>query len=260
MGKSSPLKLARVHDNASLDRKRPQVPLKPYPYREEEVVIDNPKAEGVRLAGTLTIPAGKGPFTAAILITGSGPQDRDEALLGHRPFLILSDALTRHGIEVLRVDDRGTAKSTGKFAGATSADFATDTEAQIAFLKTRPEVNARKIGLIGHSEGGLIAPMIAARNPDVAFIVMLAGPGVTGDQILIAQQMLIARSDGVRQRELLDLIKQAPGSMSEADLAKQIREAASRFPSPQLTSPWFRYFVAYNPEPALEKVKCPVLP
>jgi predicted acyl esterase len=168
------LKLKRVRDAAELERKRPQVPVKPYPYREEEVSVENPTTNGVLLAGPLTIPPGQGPFTAAILITGSGPQDRDEALMGHQPFLILADALSRRGIEVLRVDDRGTAKSTGKFGDATSADFATDAEAQIAFLKKRPEVNAHKIGLIGHSEGGLIAPMVAARNADVRGRAFLA--------------------------------------------------------------------------------------
>jgi pimeloyl-ACP methyl ester carboxylesterase len=277
MGKTSPLKLTRAKEGASLEPKRPQVPVKPYPYREEEVVVENPKAQGVKLAGTLTIPPGKGPFTAVILITGSGAQDRDESLLGHQPFLILADALTRKGIEVLRVDDRGFAKSTGNFATATSADFATDAEAQIAFLKTRPEVNPKKIGLIGHSEGGLIAPMVAARNPDVAFIVMMAGPGVPGDQILIAQQQAIAKSSGVGadkleksgklQGELLALIKQSPPTMSDAELAKQLEEklksevppAQAAMMAKQVTGPWFRYFLAYDPAPTLAKVQCPVL-
>ena len=277
MGKSSPLKLTRVKEGASLEPKRPQVPVKPYPYGEEEVVVENPKAQGVKLAGTLTIPPGKGPFTAVILITGSGAQDRDESLMGHQPFLILADALTRKGIEVLRVDDRGFAKSTGNFATATSADFATDAEAEIAFLKTRPEVNPKKIGLIGHSEGGLIAPMIAARNPDVAFIVMMAGPGVAGDQILIAQQQALAKLAGVGaekleksgklQGELLALIKQAPPSVSDTELAKQVEEklktevpqAQAAMMAKQVTGPWFRYFLAYDPAPTLAKVQCPVL-
>jgi uncharacterized protein len=185
-GASRPLVLTRVKDAAALEVQRPQNPVRPLPYREEEVSYEN-KAQGDTLAGTLTIPEGKGPFTAALLITGSGPQDRDESLLGHKPFLVLSDWLTRRGIEVLRVDDRGVGKSTGVFGTATTADFATDVEAGVAFLKTRPEVNAKKIGLIGHSEGGVIAPMVAARNADVGFIVMLAGSGVPGDQILVEQ-------------------------------------------------------------------------
>src|SRR5664279_2880599 len=162
-GGSLPLVLKPVKDHSELEWKRPQNPKKPYPYREEQAFYDN-KLQNVTLAATLTLPQGKGPFPAVLLITGSGPQDRDESLLGHKPFLILSDYLTRRGIAVLRADDRGVGKSTGVFAKATTADFATDTEAGIAYLKTRPEIDPLKIGLIGHSEGGVIAPMVAARN------------------------------------------------------------------------------------------------
>src|SRR5271157_1417584 len=192
MGSAHPLLLKRVKDQAELELKRPQNPVKPYPYREDEVTYDN-KEQNVTLAATFTIPQGTGPFPAVLLITGSGPQDRDESLLGHKPFLVLSDYLTRHGIAVLRADDRGFAKSTDTFATATTADFATDTEAGVAYLKSRPDV-AGRIGLIGHSEGGIIAPMVAARNPDVAFIVMMAGSGVPGDQILVEQSRLIAET------------------------------------------------------------------
>ena len=156
-GHSMPLALTRLKDESELALNRPQNPVKPYPYREEEVSYDN-KLQNVTLAATLTIPSGKGPFPGVVLITGSGPQDRDESLLGHKPFLILADYLTRHGIAVLRADDRGTAKSTGDFKTATTADFATDTEAGIAYLKTRSEVDPHKIGLIGHSEGGVDRP------------------------------------------------------------------------------------------------------
>ena len=171
-GQALPLTFKKIADSAKQLAKpvRPQDPVKPYPYHEEDVVYDN-KSAGNKLAATLTLPQGKGPFPAVVLITGSGPQDRDESLLGHRPFLVLADYLTRKGIVVLRADDRGIGKSTGTFATATTTDFATDAEAGIAYLKTRPEVNAHKIGLIGHSEGGIIAPMVAARNHDVAFIV-----------------------------------------------------------------------------------------
>jgi uncharacterized protein len=144
-GMSRPLVLTRAKDAAALERKRPQNPVPPLPYREEEVSYEN-KVQGDMLAGTLTIPKGKGPFTAVLLITGSGPQDRDESLMGHKPFLVLSDWLTRKGIEALRVDDRGVGKSTGVFSMGTTADFATDVEAGVAFLKTRPEVNAKKSG------------------------------------------------------------------------------------------------------------------
>src|SRR5262249_44917376 len=164
----SPLKLKRVKDKAELaPRLHPQTPTRPFPYREEDVSYDN-KSQGIKLGATLTIPSGKGPLPAVVLITGSGPQDRDESLMGHKPFLVLADYLTRKGILVLRADDRGVGKSTGEFSGATTADFATDTEAGIAYLKTRPEVNPKMIGLIGHSGGGIIAPMGARRKPEWA--------------------------------------------------------------------------------------------
>jgi uncharacterized protein len=272
-GTSLPLALHRVKDKAELERKRPQNPTKPYPYRNEEVSYEN-TVQAVTLAATLTIPQGKGPFPAVVLITGSGPQDRDESLMGHKPFLVLSDYLTRKGIAVLRADDRGTEKSTGDFSTATTADFATDTEAGVAYLKARPEINPHKIGLIGHSEGGDIAPMVAARNPDIAFIVMMAGSGVPGDQVLPAQMEAIeeasgksheeAEQDAAQERELIQLAEtekdpavldkqlrqKLMGSMPEAQIGAQIRV---------LTSPWFRFFMTYDPAAALRKVSCPVL-
>ena len=161
-----PLKLVKGDAN-DLVYNRPQKPKKPYPYKEEEVVIDN-KASNLTLAGTFTRPEGKGKFPAVILITGSGPEDRDETVFGHKPFLILADYLTRKGFAVLRCDDRGTAKSTGDFAG-TTADYASDVDVQIDYLKTRKDVDPKKIGLLGHSEGGIIAPLSAAPRKDVAF-------------------------------------------------------------------------------------------
>ncbi len=275
MGGSHPLTLKRVSekDQAELEPKRPQVPVKPYPYREEEVTYEN-KVQTVTLAATLTIPQGTGPFPGVVLITGSGPQDRDETLLGHKPFLILSDYLTRHGIAVLRADDRGTAKSTGVFTTATTADFATDTEAGIAYLKTRAEVDPHKIGLIGHSEGGVIAPMIAARNKDVAFIVMMAGTGVPGDQVIVAQGEAIAIANGTKpedaakdaakERDIMHLVET---EKDDAALDKELREkmkgdvpdAQIGMEIKQMTSPWFRYFLTYDPAVALRKVTCPVL-
>ena len=277
-GNTFPLVLKPVKDEAVLEPKRPQNPVKPYPYRDEDVTYEN-KIQNVTLAATFTVPQGKGPFSAVVLITGSGPQDRDETLLGHKPFLILSDYLTRHGIAVLRADDRGTAKSTGDFKTATTADFATDTEAGIAYLKTRPEVDPHKIGLIGHSEGAMIAPMIAARNPDVAFIVMMAGSGVSGDQVLVAQREAIAVASGTKpeeaakyaakEKEMLALIEaeKVPTEKDDAALEKELREKmAGDVPESQiglqiklLTSPWFRYFLTYDPASALRKVTCPVL-
>lgn len=273
LGAAHPLVLKRVKDKAEMELKRPQVPTKPYPYREEEVSYDN-KVQNVTLAATLTIPEGKGPFPAVVLITGSGPQDRDESLMGHKPFLILSDYLTRHGIAVLRADDRGTGKSTGDFKGATTADFATDTEAGISYLKTRSEINPHKIGLVGHSEGGVIAPMIAARNKNVAFIVMMAGTGVPGDQVLVAQGEAIQISNGkdpigaakeaADEKAMLTLVET---EKDEAVLEKELKEKlAGQLPEAQIglqiaqvTSPWFRYFLTYDPATALRKVTCPVL-
>ena len=272
-GNSTPLVLKLVRDKAELELKRPQNPVKPYPYREEEVSYDN-KVQGDRLAGTLTIPQGKGPFPAVLLITGSGPQDRDESLLGHKPFLVLSDYLTRRGILVLRVDDRGVGKSTGTFATGTTADFATDVEAGVEFLKARAEVDPHKIGLIGHSEGGIIAPMVAARNQNVNFIVMMAGSGVPGADILVEQTLLISEASGVskqnaekhadeEQKLLAFVIKEKGSPTLKQDLhdrlAGELKEPQLETQVATLTSPWFEYFLAYDPAPALRRVRCPVL-
>jgi len=272
-GGTLPLVLKRTKDVAELETKHPQVPTKPYPYREEDVTYNN-TVQNVTLAATFTTPKGTGPFPAVLLITGSGPQDRDESLLGHKPFLILSDYLTRHGIAVLRADDRGTGKSTGVFGTATSADFATDVEAGVAYLKTRPEVNLHKIGLVGHSEGGVIAPMVAARNRDVAFIVMMAGTGVPGDQVLVAQGEAIqiasgknpddAAKDAAKEKEMLALVEtEKDPAVLEKELkekmAGDVPEAQIGVQIKQITSPWFRYFLTYDPATALRKVTCPVL-
>jgi len=272
-GGAMPLVLKPVKDQAELELKRPQNPVKPYPYHDEDVSYEN-KAQNVTLAATLTIPRGKGPFPGVVLITGSGPQDRDEALLGHQPFLVLSDYLTRHGIAVLRADDRGVGKSTGVFAKGTTADFATDAEAGVAYLKTRPEIDPHKIGLIGHSEGGVIAPMVAARNKDVAFIVMMAGTGVPGDQILPAQGEAIEVANGkspeeaaknaANEKEMLTLVETEKDDAAlqkelKEKMAGEVPEAQIGLQISQITSVWFRYFLTYDPATALRKVTCPVL-
>jgi pimeloyl-ACP methyl ester carboxylesterase len=274
MGNGLPLLIKRVKDQAALEPRRPQNPVKPYPYREEDVTYASTTA-GNTLAATLTIPPGKGPFPAVLLIVGSGPHDRDESLMGHKPFLVLADYLTRKGIVVLRADKRGVGKSTGDAATATSADYATDAEAGVAYLKTRVEVDPRKIGLIGHSEGGIVAPMVAARNPSIAFIVMMAGSGVPGDQIIVEQVRLLAEVNGVskekaaenaaKERELITLIEK---EKDDAVLKKELHDklAADGVPEAQIspsimavTSPWFRNFLTYDPATALRKVTCPVL-
>lgn len=273
LGKSWPLTFTKVKNAAELERKRPQNPVRPYPYKEMEVTYKNPKAN-IDLAATLTVPEGKGPFPAVLLMAGSGPHDRDEALMGHKPFLVLADYLTRKGIVVLRADKRGVGKSTGNYSQAVMADFASDADAGVNYLKTRPEVDPKHIGLVGHSEGGLEAPMVAIHNSDVAFVVMMAGPGVSGDQILTAQQKLIEASvgkssaeiekDAVTQRQIFAILaKDEDESAREkelrAALAGSVPEAQIGMQIKVLNSPWFRDFVKYDPGPTLTKLVCPVL-
>lgn len=266
--------------------KRPQEPVKPYNYYTEEITFKNLKAN-IALSGTLSLPKTGDDFPVVILISGSGPQDRDEALFGHKPFLVISDYFTNHGIAVLRYDDRGVGQSEGDFKMATSANFATDVESAIAYLKTRKEINKNKIGLVGHSEGGLIAPIVASQSKDVSFIVLLAGTGLRGDKVLLFQQELIAKASGISALEmdkskqinaklfemviksddnqklktaLTDLINQALTNDSSARLPKGLKqEAFVSMQVSQILSPWMQYFLKYDPSMALERVKCPVL-
>lgn len=266
--------------------KRPQEPKKPYTYYSEDVRFENVK-DTVALYGTLTLPNKEGQFPAVVLISGSGPQNRDEELMGHKPFLVLSDYLTRNGIAVLRYDDRGTAKSKGIFSTGTSFDFSNDAEAAFNYLLTRKEIIPNKIGLIGHSEGGLIAPMIAARNNNVGFVVMLAGTGLSGDQIMLLQQELIARADGAKESDIektrstnkavFDIVRknENPNNLN-AELTNYLKTELEKDTAlsnslgmsiddyikstlKQITSPWFQYFLKYDPKQALAQVKCPVL-
>jgi dienelactone hydrolase len=201
-GQSFPLAFKRGKGASELGPPpRPQNPVKPYPYRDGEVSYKNPAAN-IQLAGTLTIPPGKGPFPAALLMPGSGPHDRDETVFGHKPFFVLADYLTRKGIVVLRSDKRGVGKSGGDYSKVVIQDFVSDADAAVAYLKTRPEVDAHKIGLIGHSEGGVEAPMAAAHNPDVRFVVMMAGIGVPGDQLLPEQLRQLEQASGVSAEKI----------------------------------------------------------
>lgn len=265
---------------------RPQDPQKPYPYAEEEVVYEN-KADKVKLAGTLTVPRGEGKFPAVILITGSGAQDRNETVFGHRPFLVLADYLTRRGIAVLRVDDRGIGGSSAGSPNFTTENFAGDVLAGIEFLKTRKEINPKQIGLVGHSEGGMIAPMAAARSKDVAFIVLLAGLGQTGEDVIYTQNELLQKADGAAPegiamtksltKKIIAILKTEPDDKRAEKLIREmlrsekspVKDQDEIFTTileqtiapriPMFLSAWFRYFVAYNPRPTLEKVKVPVL-
>jgi pimeloyl-ACP methyl ester carboxylesterase len=217
----------------TLSLRRPQTPKAPFPYRSEDVKFEN-KAADLTLAGTLTLPEGAGPFPAAILISGSGPLDRDETLAGHKPFLVLADHLTRAGIAVLRFDDRGVGQSTGDHASATTADFTTDALAAFAYLRGRPEIAVAKIGMIGHSEGGLIAPLAAVQEPTVGWIVLLAGPGVNGEQIMYSQGQKILLAEGgqpyqlaqqrILQETLFQLVKSNSGKVDRKLLAQQALE------------------------------------
>ena len=264
---------------------RPQEPKAPFQYIAEEVTFTNDKFN-IKLAGTLTIPQGDGPFPAAIMITGSGPQNRNEELMGHKPFLVIADFLTRNGIAVLRYDDRGVGKSQGNYSTATSADLATDAEAALIFLKNNPKINPKMIGFIGHSEGGLIAPIVASSNPDAGFIVSLAGPGVTGQQIIIRQAQDIGRLSGEKENiikesteinkklyavlrkekdnkkaeiKILSIYKEIleKKKTSKEDTEKAVSQLKATFGANTYT--WFRYFIMTDPAIYWKEVKCPVL-
>ena len=257
---------------------RPQEPSKPYPYHSEEVKFKN-EAVAIELAGTLTLPQRRGNFPVVVLISGSGPQNRDEELAGHKPFLVLADFLTRNGIAVLRFDDRGVGESTGDFGEATTQDFAADVQAAIDYLQQRPEINTSKIGLIGHSEGGIVAPIVASTNPDVAFMVLMAGSSLRGDQLLLLQKAKIERQMGISD----PLIEVNQGifdgayklildrSIAQSDLKEKLSDYFTSKYGPalpanqkaalvgQLSSPWMIEFVRLDPADYLSKVNCPVL-
>ncbi len=272
-GMSFPLDLDRT-DEAALAPERPQEPKPPFPYEAVEVLFDNPEA-GIRLAGTLTIPPGDGPHPAVALITGSGPQDRDESVFGHRPFLVLADHLTRRGIAVLRYDDRGVGESTGDFGSATTPDFASDALAAVAYLKKRPEIDPERIGLLGHSEGAIVVTIAANRSGDVAFAVLLASTGVNGRELLVMQAKAINRAAGLNeavveqrsavQTRLLDVVAtaeddsvaalQAREILAEAGLTGEAADGQVR----ALLTPWMRYFLVYDPLPELRVLSIPVL-
>lgn len=285
-GQSFPLGLKRNNTSISTEIRHPQEPVTPYPYKTEDVKFLNSK-DNVTLAGTLTFPDKGKNFPAVVLITGSGPQNRNEELLGHKPFLVIADYLTRQGFAVLRYDDRGSFESTGDFAKATTFDLANDAEAAIDFLRNRKEINAKKIGLMGHSEGGLIAPIIAARNKNVAFIVMLAGPGISGGNILLLQQELIGRVNGLSEKDITttrdintelysiidktvnndtakvlitDYLKNVPAKYPDMKIPEEMTpEQLTELQTKQLCTPWMLEFIRYNPASTLEKVTCPVL-
>jgi pimeloyl-ACP methyl ester carboxylesterase len=270
-GESFPLSLER--QPGRLDYRRPQDPLPPLPYESADVSFAS-DAPDVTLAGTLVWPSGAGPFPAVVLISGSGPQNRDEELLNHRPFLVLADALVRAGVAVLRYDDRGFGESTGDFAAATSADFALDAQGAVRFLSSQAEFPVATLGLAGHSEGGLLAPLVAREKSEVDFLVLLAAPGVDGKTILISQSRAVAAAQGVPGPELDAVEAQqqaayacfgapdAPIAALDACLRAALVGVTGADLEATLTTletPWMRYFVTYDPAPVLRQTQIPVL-
>ena len=272
---------------AIVDPQRPQTPEPPFPYAIEELEIENPKAEGVTLAATLTVPEGEGPHPAVVLISGSGLQDRDETIANHKPFWVIADHLSRRGVAVLRYDDRGFGESTGEASELTLEDLASDTWAAAKAVAAREEIDGEKIGLIGHSEGGVIAPLVATQHPDeIAYLVLLAGTGVTGSELIIHQLGLLLEASGADEatieakraeaKRLHEIVlnnspEDAPAALeaflrqSREQLSEAEKKAAGSSKATleaqleALNKPWFRHFLAWDPAPILAELEVPVL-
>jgi pimeloyl-ACP methyl ester carboxylesterase len=278
-----PLTFERVDSLPSLSRR--QDPVKPYPYSEEDVRYRNVK-DGVELAGTLTLPAGEGPHPAVVLITGSGAQDRDETIAGHRPFLVLADYLTRRGIAVLRSDDRGVGGSSAGSAYDTTETFAGDTLAAVTLLRARDDIDRRRIGLLGHSEGSVIAAIAATRSRDIAYVVMLAGMGQTGEEVIVAQTKVMQQKLGVSApvvdatrtalRRVFAVLRSEPDAAAVQRMQQVLDEQAAAVPQParqefeavrknlaaqlrMYTTAWFRFFIDYDPALHLRTLTVPLL-
>lgn len=272
-----PVVLTRTAETASIaEPARPQTPQAPFPYSSRDVTIANAAAPGVTLAGTLTIPEGPGPHPAVVLISGSGPQDRDETVMGHQPFLIWADALSRQGVAVLRYDDRGVGASTGSFIAATGADLASDARAALDWLATQPGIDPARIGLMGHSEGGTLAPYIVQQGGEAAWVVMLAGPTVRGGDIISEQQRRIALAMGapadqvevgnaIQRRIMQAVADHADDRTGAAEAVTQILvdagqpEAAARSAAAGVSTDWYRWFVTHDPAASLRELDVPLL-
>jgi len=279
-GMSFPLTFLPAKESPKL-LTRLQEPTLPYPYHAEDLRFENKKS-GITLAGTLTLPKEGNKFPAVVLVSGSGPQNRDEEVFGHKPFLVLSDYLTRNGIAVLRYDDRGVAESGGNYQTATLQDFATDATAAVNYLKTRKEINPEKIGIIGHSEGGIIAFMLAGESgSDLAFIVTMAGMAIPGDSLMRMQRYAISKTMGIsdaliEQNEAVvgiaysiansysqdfilqnmdNLINEAiPDSLKmNINIRLGLQQAVKQIMAPEILS-----LMNFNPSDALKSIKCPV--
>ncbi len=286
-GSNLPLDLKHVLKETELNR--PQTPKPPFNYNVDSVEYDNAD-KTVHLAATLTYPKTKGPFAVAVMITGSGLQDRDETIFEHKPFAVIADYLTKNGIAILRVDDRTKGKSKGDVVHATSADYANDAMTSIQYLLTRNEINKKKIGVIGHSEGGFISPMIYTKWPQLSFIISLAGTGVSGTEILLKQQTDVLKPlvsnaayesfysltkqtlqtihDNENDSVILDKSKKIfadwkAGLKDSISIQLNVNMAtpemyANRQVKPELQA-WLKYFITTEPDQFWCKVKCPVL-
>lgn len=289
-GQTVDLTLQKVLQATKLSR--PQSPHPPYPYLNEDVEFDNPD-KTLHYGATLTIPKGKGPFAAMILITGSGAQNRDEEIFEHKPFAVIADYLTRQGFMIMRVDDRGIGTSSGDFSKATTADFVTDVSTSLNYLKNRKEVDLKRLGILGHSEGGMIAPMVASQRNDINFIILLAAPGEKISTLMEKQNVDILKSAGVSNEAAEDYGKLYHNMVSvfleakttgeaETNLAGVVNEWKKNTPkdiviattgimndttqqnfikglSATLNSPWYKYFLQFDPRPYLTKLNCKVL-
>lgn len=298
---SFPLLMKKISDEATIKTiNRPQTPKPPFPYKSEDIEYDNAD-KSIHFGATFTVPLPdpnvnyfRAPvYPTVLLITGSGKQDRDENIFDHKSFAIIADYLTRQGIAVLRVDDRDMGKTTGNFNTATSADFAQDVEAGLNYLKSREDVDVDNIGLLGHSEGGMIAPMVASKRSDIKFIVLLAGPGVKISELMEQQSVDVAAAGGISKKDLEKyrlLYRELVNTIVyEPDTAKALSKAIAVFDDwqkdknvllvsrttgvtdeksktkflqgfvKQLSTPWFNYFLKFNPAEYLRQVKCPVL-
>ncbi len=292
-GRTFPLDLTRMDagDAGETGLNRPQHPAPPFPYDATDVTFEN-ATDGVRLAGTLTRPPGDARVPALVLVSGSGAQDRDETILGHKPFLVLADYLTRRGVAVLRYDDRGTAASGGVRADATMVTFAHDAAAAVAFLAARDDIDAERIGILGHSEGAVVASMLASGRVGtvreaVAFLVLVGGPALPGEALLTMQRRALAEASGqppgalaagaAAHAKLLATAKRLTttgadsvaladslAALVRAQLGPQARDGDGREGVVQaqvrsLLTPWFQHFLTYDPRPALRETRVPVL-
>lgn len=280
-GNTFPLNIKKQKKVLALNR--PQEPKPPFSYISEDVIIEN-KISGSTLAGTLTLPNGNGPFPAVLLITGSGLQNRDEEIFGHKPFLVIADYLTKKGFAVLRCDDRGVGKSKGNLQNITTYDLSTDAFASVDFLLNNKRIDSKKVGLLGHSEGGLIALMLASERKDIAFMVTLAGPGIKGKDILLQQSEVISKlmempeneikadnetnniiysvlekepDNQIAQQKIISAIKDYLTKKNENDVDVKLKELEKGLPLSSYS--WLRFFIISDPSKYFGEVKCPVL-